>query len=63
VVQGDDLLLVDNNKKFISARIREDSHWKLMALSGGHSICVFGEWEKGCFFVMSALAENRLVVL
>lgn len=63
VVQGEDLLLLDKNRKFLNAKMRADSHWKLLALSGGHSICVFGEWEKGTFFVMSALAENRLVVL
>lgn len=63
VVQGEELLLVDQHKKYLSASIRDESHWKLLALSGGHPICVFGEWEKGCFFVMSALAENRLVVL
>lgn len=63
VMQTNELLLVDKHKKYLSAKTREGSDWELLALSGGHSICVFGEWERGCFFVMSVLADNRLVVL
>ncbi|MEW6492489.1 MAG: SWIM zinc finger family protein [Cyanobacteriota bacterium] len=36
--------------------------WQLLALSGGHPINVFGEWNGRDFFPLSALAEDQFVV-
>ncbi len=36
--------------------------WQLLALSGGHPITVFGEWNGREFFPLSALAEDKFVV-
>lgn len=36
--------------------------WQLLALSGGHPISVFGEWNGRDFFPLSALAEDKFVV-
>ncbi|GAB4553867.1 MAG: hypothetical protein OHK0023_23380 [Anaerolineae bacterium] len=38
-----------------------EEKWKLMALSGGAPITVFGEWDGTYFLPMSALAEGRFI--
>jgi hypothetical protein len=38
-----------------------DDHWKLLAVSGGHPITIFGEWNSDTFRFLSALADGRLV--
>jgi len=37
--------------------------WSLMALSGGHPLPIFGEWNGKTFTVFSALANERLIPL
>ena len=37
--------------------------WQLLALSGGHPITVFGEWNGKDLFPLSALAADQFVVL
>lgn len=63
VWEKEQLVLVDKEKKQLLAESRNENHWKLLALSGGHPICVFGEWGKDSFTPLSALAHNRLIIL
>lgn len=37
--------------------------WKLLALSGGHPVAVFGEWDGSGFRVLSVVADGRIVEL
>jgi hypothetical protein len=41
----------------------EDFGWKLLALSGGKPISVFGEWNGRAFSPLSVFSEGRLVSL
>lgn len=61
LLNGDKLCIIDKNKKQIPIKINEDATWKLIALSGGHPINVFGEWDGKELFVLSITAEDRFV--
>jgi hypothetical protein len=37
--------------------------WRLLALSGGHPLAAFGEWDGDHFLPLSAWAEGRFVSL
>lgn len=37
--------------------------WKLLVLSGGYLISVFGEWNGVMFFFLIVIVEGRVVVL
>jgi hypothetical protein len=41
---------------------RFEKGWQLLALSGGHPLNVFGEWNGKDFLPLSALAEDKFVV-
>jgi SWIM zinc finger len=57
------ILPVSNaNERFEMSKGRVDEvGWKLMALSGGKPISVFGEWNGGVFSPLSVFSEGRLV--
>jgi len=57
------IFLIDQNKKQIEVLDRNHLGWKLLALSGGHPISIFGEWTGSIFVPLSAEAEGRLVEL
>ncbi len=46
-------LLVDKKKKHIYTEGEETALWKLLAMSGGQSISVFGEWSGQIFKVLN----------
>jgi hypothetical protein len=37
--------------------------WQLIALSGGHSIGLFGEWDGRVFWPLTAFVDNRWIFL
>ena len=37
--------------------------WHLLALSGGHPLDVFSEWDGFSFWPLTVLADGRLVAL
>ncbi len=41
---------------------RFEQGWQLLALSGGHPINVFGEWNGKDFLPLSALAEDKFII-
>lgn len=63
LLKKDKLFLIDQNKKQIEVLDRNQLGWKLLALSGGHPISVFGEWTGSIFVPLSVEAEGRLVEL
>lgn len=59
--QGGRFFLLDKNEKSLPLNVLENDGWKLFALSGGHPIGVFGEWNGEVFRPLSAVAEGRFV--
>ncbi len=62
--------LIDTNKKILplvknteGSNTHTDFGWKLLALSGGKPISVFGEWNGRAFLPLSVFSEGRLVSL
>ncbi|MBV6440710.1 MAG: hypothetical protein DYG98_12615 [Haliscomenobacteraceae bacterium CHB4] len=55
--------LIDPDKKSLPLKIGEIAGWQLLALSGGFPIGVFGEWDGMELKPLSAVAEERFVVL
>ena len=58
-----EFLLVDQQKKQLPFSGAEDQKWKLMALSTGQPIHVFGEWNGQRFLPLSIISNNRIVSL
>ena len=63
VAQGSNHLLVDADRKQIALNCPERSWLRLLALSGGHPIRVFGEWNGAHFTPLTAQVGERLVLL
>ncbi|NRB48169.1 MAG: hypothetical protein HRU41_10890 [Saprospiraceae bacterium] len=63
ILEGEELMLLDQAKGFISLGKPVTASWKLLALSGGHPISIFGEWNGALFFPLTAIAEGRVVAL
>ncbi|MFK8103882.1 MAG: SWIM zinc finger domain-containing protein [Saprospiraceae bacterium] len=61
-MRGDDLYLVDTTQRSIAVN-KNDSAWKLMAISGGHPVSVFGEWSGERLIPLSATIGMRFVDL
>ena len=61
--------LIDKNKKtldlgdVISSKDKKAIGWKLLALSGGNPVSVFGEWDGKKLLPLSVFSEGRLVSL
>jgi len=53
----------DVNGRLLSLRCEPTSGWKLIALSGGGPITIFGEWNGQSLLPVSAWAEGRYVEL
>ena len=51
----------DVDGRLLSLRSSSTDAWKLMALSGGHPITIFGEWNGRSLLPISAWAEGRYV--
>ncbi len=61
IVKGKQLFLIDNNDHQLPASTSEENAWKLLALSGGHPIQVFGEWTGKALTPLTVLVKNRLI--
>jgi hypothetical protein len=59
--QGGRFFLIDKNEKSLPLNVAENDGWKLLGLSGGHPIGIFGEWDGSAFKPLSAIAEGRFV--
>ena len=63
LLKDEKLLLIDQNKRQLEVLDRHQKGMKLLAMSGGHPITVFGEWAGDFFVPLSAFADDRLVAL
>ncbi len=55
--------LMDTHSKILSLEIPEIKGWKLIAISGGHPIAVFGEWNGKKLTPLTIFTDERLIVL
>lgn len=53
----------DSNGRLLSLKIESISGWKLIAMSGGYPITMFGEWNGRSLLPISAWADGRHVEL
>ena len=51
-------LLVDNQKNYLHTEGEETALWKLVAMSGGYQISVFGEWDGRVFRVLNVFSSG-----
>lgn len=61
VHRAEQWLLRDSNSRLLSLKSDSTSGWKLLALSGGYPITIFGEWNGRSLLPISAWADGRHV--
>lgn len=55
--------LIDEEQKYIEALPKDQIAWKLIALSGGEPISIFGEWTGEFFLPLSAVKDGNVIAL
>lgn len=58
-LRGDTFVLVDSDRKQLPASADENLGWKMVAISGGHPISVFGVWDGRFFQPLSAVFNGQ----
>lgn len=61
IIANKQFILVDKNKNQLPASLSEENQWKLLAISGGHPLQVFGEWTGKILLPLTVFAHNRLI--
>jgi hypothetical protein len=61
IMDGDELFLVDEQRKMIQVMCDKMASWKLLAISGGQAIALFGEYDGKSFWSLSAITDGRIV--
>jgi len=61
--EGERLLIIDQQRKMVPAKTASADDWRLIALSAGRPLRLFGEWNGQVLTVLSAMTDNRLVRL
>jgi len=59
VFQNDAFSLVDGERKTLPVLTAPATGWKILALSGGHPISIFGQWEGEGFRPLSAVSDGE----
>lgn len=55
--------LLDTEDQALPISIDDRSFWKMMAVSGGHPISVFAEWEQETFRPLSVVMPDQVITL
>jgi hypothetical protein len=63
VRRGEQWFARDSNARLLSLRSYSATGWQLLALSGGHPIAIFGEWNGRALLTISAWSDGRYVEL
>lgn len=63
VLKDDKVFIVDKNENAIPLLNIGFSNWKILALSGGNPIDIFGEWTGGMLSPLGVAADYRFVAL
>jgi hypothetical protein len=61
--RGEQWFARDINGRLLSLRSESTSGWKLIALSGGYPLTIFGEWNGHSLLPVSAWTDGRHVEL
>jgi hypothetical protein len=61
--QEQEMGLVDSHQKYLPLSIEMDNFWKLMAISGGHPLQIFGEWTGSAFLPLTLFSAGRIIEL
>lgn len=61
IMRDEKLMLIDSENTIVPVADREMIGWKLLALSGGNPISIFGEWTGSELIPLSAMVNNRFV--
>jgi hypothetical protein len=59
--RGDEWFVRDAEGRVLKVAPRFEFGWTMLALSGGHNIDIFGEWDGDHFWPLSAFVEGRFV--
>ncbi|MBD2120926.1 SWIM zinc finger family protein [Trichocoleus sp. FACHB-262] len=63
VCEGNHWFVQDSEGRFLKLSDRFSGSWQLLALSGGHLIALFAEWEGETLLPLSVWTENKFYVL
>lgn len=63
IQSGGRFVALDQNQKSLSLDVPELTGWKMVALSSGRPLSIFGEWNGIGFRPLSVVAEGRFVTL
>ena len=63
VFQKNKFVLVDNLRKQLPLQTSENDGWKLVAISGGRPLSIFGTWDGEAFMPLSAVVEGQFRLL
>jgi hypothetical protein len=61
IKQNDNWFIRDEDKRLLPIKSRFKNNWQLLALSGGYSLDIFGEWDGEYFLPLSVWVENRFI--
>ena len=61
IIQNDNWFVRDENKRLLPLKSSFSKNWQLLALSGGYSLDIFGEWNGEYFLPLSLWVENRFI--
>lgn len=56
-------LLIDSRQRYIPLATSTAGYWSLLAISGGHPLSVFGEWNGAALLPLGAVAGSRVLAL
>ncbi len=62
-LDNDRLFLIDAEHKRVELLNREQTGWRILAISGGHPVGIFGEWTGELLVPMSLLFEGQVYQL
>ncbi|HMO38856.1 MAG TPA: SWIM zinc finger family protein [Saprospiraceae bacterium] len=62
-LQEGQLQLIDKLGKQLVAKTTEEHTWRIIALSGGHPLQIFGEWRDTFFYPLTLLTDDGVISL
>lgn len=63
ILQNEQLFLLDKNLVQMSIQTLEGIKWKILAISGGRPMQIFGEWDGKSFVPLTVFAQSRVIQL
>jgi hypothetical protein len=63
VMEKEKLFIIDGEKNYLEALPKDNVAWKLVALSGGNPISIFGEWSGEYLIPLSVIVDGNVFAL